>query len=635
MKQKVLLMIASLLLSIGSATANSKDYFFKTTVTASGAGKVYASETPDATPEFQESITVEPEKVNNSSAPTKTIYLWSQPEEGMVTTWSTASDKVALTPSEDGLTATAVVTGSDDSSNEYFITATFALPITQQPVFGSTNNQTTFWPSLKVGIEAEEGATIYYTLDGSEPTTESTVYTDSILLEYMSATIKAFAIAEGKQASPIATATYTADKPEGKLVFESASLLLLPGETGNIAIATQSHQGDITWESSNTDIVSIDAVTGEYTTLDEGVATITATLAETMQGLEATATCQIRVKNFYQVQNSDFELWDDADNDNIEPAHWNSFKHATGSYAKLVSGQQVDKSEDVRPNSEGQYSAKLYARNLVIATAQGNITTGCINASSMSATDASGNYNYTKTDDDQFNQHFAGKPDSLRVWVKTSCMYDASVSCILHTEGYYQSPEANDITATVVATAIKSDIVAEEWTELSIPMEYNEEAGDLRPAYALINITTSGTPGSSDKNDWMLVDDLCFVYNSELAEATYGDGIVIFDDEGKAVIDEYYNAELLGLTANGQGASIETNYDEETAELTIIVRGDDHKMNAANVHTYSIQFRLYDGIQAVAARKDVQAIYDLAGRRVQNPTKGGIYIIGNKKVLIK
>jgi len=636
MKQKVLLLVVSMVLSICSAMANNKsDYYFKTTITASGAGTVYASETQDVTPEFQESVTLEPEKVNDSSAPTKTFYFWAQPEEGMEANWSTESSNVALTPSEDGLTATAIVTGNKDANTENIITVTFALPVAQKPTFGSTNNQTVFWPTLKVGIEAEEGATIYYTIDGSDPTTESTVYTDSILLERKSATIKAIAAVEGKQTSPIVSATYTIDKPAGNLVFESAALLLLPGETGFIAISEQSHEGEITWSSDNEDVLSINATTGEYTTQNDGVALVTATLEENEHGLSATATCQIRVKNFYQVQNSDFELWDDKDNDNIEPSHWNSFMHASGGFAGIVKGKQVDLSDEARPDSEGKYSAKLTARNLFIAVAQGNLTTGCINAASMSATDASGNYNYTKTDDDQFNQRFAGMPDSLRVWVKTSCKYGASVSCILHTEGYYQSPEANEITATVVATAAKSDIAATEWTELSIPMEYYEETGDLRPDYALITITTSGTAGSSDKNDWMLVDDLTFVYNSELEKATFGDEIVLFNEDGKAAVDEYYDVEMLNLIANGRGASIETNYDEETAELFITVRGDDYRMNVANEHLYSIQFRLYDGIHSIPGAKDNEVIYDLAGRRVQKPAKGGIYIVGNKKVLMK
>lgn len=642
MKQKVLLMVAAMVLGISSAMANS-DYYFKTTVTASGAGKVYASTDAEATPEFQESVTVEPEKESARTAPTKTIYLWAEPEEGMEATWSTESANVQLTPSEDGLTATAVITGDNDSNVENFILATFARPTAKTPRIGSTSNLTEFWPTLKVGLEAEAGATIHYTTDGSEPTEQSAIYTDSILLNRMTTTVQAIAVVEGKLNSAIASATFTAVKPEGSLALESSSRRMLTGTTGTIAVTEQSHAAAITWSSDNEDVASVDPTTGVISALSEGEATITATLAETEDFLSASASCAVTVRvtfETYQVENSDFELWDDEDNDNIEPAHWNSFMHATGTLSGMVKGKQVEKSEETRPGSEGQYSAKIFAREIKIltitaATAQGNLTTGCINGSSMSATDASGNYNYTNINDNNFNQTFTGKPDSLRVWVKTSCVYNAAISCFLHTEGYYQSPEANDITATVVAKTEKSDVVAEEWAEVVLPMEYNEEADDQRPFYALITLTTSGVPGQSNKDDWMLIDDLSFVYNSELAKATYGNEVVLFNEDGQASVDEFFDAEQLSLTANGRAATIETDYDEATAELTITVRGDDYRVNNENVHTYRIQFRLYDGIQSLTASKNAQTVYDLSGRRVQHPVKGGIYIIGNKKVMVK
>jgi len=643
MKQKVLLCIAAMVLGISSAMANS-DYYFKTTVTASGAGKVYASTDAEATPEFQESVIVEPEKEKASSAPTKTIYLWAEPEEGMEATWSTESANVQLTPSEDGLTATAVITGDKDSNVENFILATFARPTAKTPRIGSTSNLTEFWPTLKVGFEAEAGATIHYTTDGSKPTEQSAIYTDSILLNRMTTTVQAIAVVEGKLNSAIASATFTAVKPEGSLALESSSRRMLTGTTGTIAVTEQSHAAAITWSSDNEDVASVDPTTGVISALSEGEATITATLAETEDFLSASASCALTVRvtfDTYQVENSDFELWDDEDNDNIEPAHWNSFMHATGTLSGMVKGKQVEKSEETRPGSEGQYSAKIFAREIKIlgitaATAQGNLTTGCINGGSMSATDAKGNYNYTNLDDQNLNQIFTGLPDSIRVWVKASCQYGGAISCFLHTAGYFQSPMANDITASVVASAEKSDIASsEEWQVISLPLSYNEETEGQRPSYALITMTTSGTAGQSNKEDWMLIDDLSFVYNSELAKATYGNEVVLFNEDGQASVDEFFDAELLSLTANGRAATIETEYDEATAELTITVRGDDYRVNTKNVHTYGIQFRLYDGIQSLAASKNAQTVYDLSGRRVQHPVKGGIYIIGNKKVMVK
>ncbi|ODA17085.1 endonuclease [Geobacillus thermoleovorans] len=56
-------------------------------------------------------------------------------------------------------------------------------------------------------VTATEGATIYYTVDGSEPTTSSFVYREPIPAEAM--TIKAFAVKEGMEPSVVSVFTYS------------------------------------------------------------------------------------------------------------------------------------------------------------------------------------------------------------------------------------------------------------------------------------------------------------------------------------------------------------------------------------------------------------------------------------------
>jgi hypothetical protein len=56
--------------------------------------------------------------------------------------------------------------------------------------------------------DSTPGATIYYTTDGSTPTTASTVYTGPILV-ITTTTIKAIAVAPGWSQSPVASATYS------------------------------------------------------------------------------------------------------------------------------------------------------------------------------------------------------------------------------------------------------------------------------------------------------------------------------------------------------------------------------------------------------------------------------------------
>lgn len=62
--------------------------------------------------------------------------------------------------------------------------------------------------SVNVTISATDGATIYYTLDGTDPTEKSNIYTTSINVSETT-TVKAIAAKKGCNNSSIATATYT------------------------------------------------------------------------------------------------------------------------------------------------------------------------------------------------------------------------------------------------------------------------------------------------------------------------------------------------------------------------------------------------------------------------------------------
>ena len=81
---------------------------------------------------------------------------------------------------------------------------------------------------------ATQGATIYYTTDGTEPTANSTQYTDGFTLN-ANTTVKAIAVKDGEQWLPseVATAAYTFDFPSYTVTFN-------PGDNGTVPQATMS-----------------------------------------------------------------------------------------------------------------------------------------------------------------------------------------------------------------------------------------------------------------------------------------------------------------------------------------------------------------------------------------------------------
>ena len=102
------------------------------------------------------------------------------------------------------------------------------------------------------------------------------------------------------------------------------------------------------------------------------------------------------------------------------------------------------------------------------------------------------------------------------------------------------------ITAQLVGTATKADITSQEdWQELTIPFVY--EATTERPAYALVSFSSNTTPGQGKDGDYMMVDDLEYLYYSELASLSYN-GTEIFNTEKTNYnIDAFYEEDKLAF----------------------------------------------------------------------------------------
>lgn len=213
-----------------------------------------------------------------------------------------------------------------------------------------------------------------------------------------------------------------------------------------------------------------------------------------------------------QITNSDFEQWEEVTG-GVEPNNWNSFLTATGSMSTFAANQ-VEQSSDVRPGSTGTSSVKIWSREILTITANGNLTLGRINMGSTNPT-APENFNSTLTEDPLFNQEITVKPDSLVVWVKftpNNHNQNAKIKATIHDDYNYRDPEDTESLNHVVGTAELAYASTEgEWVRKSIPFNYNGPANDA--AYILISFTTNETAGAGKKDDKVWIDDLELIYN--------------------------------------------------------------------------------------------------------------------------
>ena len=127
--------------------------------------------------------------------------------------------------------------------------------VIEAPVF--TPKQGTYMDKVSVSIAAAEGLKVYYTLDGSEPTTASTLYEAAFDLTETT-TVMAIAVDAEGNASPVAKAMYiikaTPVAPENGALFNfnenKWNLPVSSKEAGDFPI-TEVKEGDVTLTFTN------------------------------------------------------------------------------------------------------------------------------------------------------------------------------------------------------------------------------------------------------------------------------------------------------------------------------------------------------------------------------------------------
>lgn len=300
-------------------------------------------------------------------------------------------------------------------------------------------------------------------------------------------------------------------------------------------------------------------------------------------GLSLSAHAQ----GYYQIPNSDFENWDSDEVPSTDNgAGWHSFETATG-ILNTMKGSAPKPSKVVGVSGN---AIKIYSKKVVLANANGNLTTGLINMGNMQATSTS-NYNFSDTDNASGCLPFAGRPDAVEFYAKfkSGGSPNGRVQIFLHDNVEYRDPEIDSQSGNKVGSVAVFVPETDEWTKFSGEFTYLKDT----PAeqFLLASATTNPTPGGS-KDDEFYIDELKLIYYHELSSLQYdGKEILSGDQTDYDLSNETFEQSKLKYTVKGQGATAGYSYDAATGVYTLTVYGNDISVNEDSKTEYRIAFK--------------------------------------------
>ena len=354
---------------------------------------------------------------------------------------------------------------------------------------------------------------------------------------------------------------------------------------------------------------------------------------------------QVAIGSGYQLPNQSFEAWHTSSENYVEPNGWHSFESATGGFAGLA-GHHLKKSSDAH---SGDASACIIATSLFGIIANGTMTTGRLNAGSMSATSTDNNayLDTSKKDVDGNGDPFYipqySRPDSVAVWVKfkqgkaTPSHPYATISAVITNGTYYQDPE--DKTYSNVVAKAKNNKIATtggKWVRISAPFVYTKNA--VEPQAILITVSTNADAGQGSEDDEVLVDDIALVYNAKVTSLKIkGQNVAGFSpdkNEYEMELNGVITADDIELTVDGKATNkvktVEVEYDNDNQPTgyylcTATAIGAD--MSAMSTYVVKVKSNATAISNLPAAANRPTAFFTLDGRQVKTLNPGNIYII--------
>ena len=413
--------------------------------------------------------------------------------------------------------------------------------------------ETTFEESTLVNVIVADGTTAYYTLDGSNPTDESTEYTGPLTIK-ADATLKVIAYDENDNESPIVsqdfTQEFTATLVEDVDDLKLGSQVVVVASDSNYALSTlqnKNNRGQIEVTKDDKDIKLNDNV--QILTLEAG------TEAETF-----------------------------------------AFNTGSGYLYAASSGDNWLRTQDTK-NANSSWSIDIAADGVATVMAKGSYTRNMLQHNQTS-----GLFSCYASDKPQ-------KPISLyKVNLATVEDYVLNVSEAGWATLYlgYNTTIPEGVTCYVISAVTAESATLEE-------------------------VTTGVLPA----NTGVIVEATKGEYTFEVAETA---------DDVESILtgtikNEYVKAAgyVLGIVDGNVGL-----YMAEMNGGVFLNNANKAYLPASEVPTTqgakALKFRFDDqttGINGVATGKKPEVIFDLYGRKVNNATAPGLYIINGKKVMVK
>jgi hypothetical protein len=289
---------------------------FKIAVSATGSNrfniddvkltKLTAVEPPDTTPP---TVTANPvggtysseQSVTLTASEAATIYYTLDGTD------PTATSTKYTQPINISSTTTLKFMAIDTAGNQSEIsTENYILDIVDitPPTVTANPKGGTYTSKQSITLSASELATIYYTLDSTDPTTTSSIYSEPITIS-SSKTLKFMAVDTAENQSTVNTETYTIDLDTPAVIADKDALAISYGDgdsptsvTKNITLPVAGQNGSIiTWSSNNLEIVTNNGLVTRpsYGTGDKAV-TLTATIQKGTASATKTFTITVKQK---------------------------------------------------------------------------------------------------------------------------------------------------------------------------------------------------------------------------------------------------------------------------------------------------------------------------------------------------